>query len=125
MISLGGSVEVCILLTGAEQHARIDGADAGGAFRIGIRLGNPLTQGIIVEDISLHASRPGALAQAGQLAICPGSGLVVVTGRTAHGVIGDAGTAEAGQLVVRITEGSGHRGAGDRAGSIVIRLHAG
>ena len=61
----------------------------------------------------------------GQPALAPGGSLTIVTGGTAHGVVGN-GAAEAGQLIRTVTEGSGNRGAaGGRIQGVSIGLDAG
>ena len=62
----------------------------------------------------------------GQLALAPCGGHAVIAGGTAHGVVGNAAAAEAGQLVCRITEGSGSiAAAGGGVQGIVVGLNAG
>lgn len=59
-------------------------------------------------------------AELGQLALAPCGGHAVVTGGTAHGVVGNAAAAEAGQLVRTVAKGSGNRSAaGDVLGVVI------
>ena len=78
------------LLIGADQPATVEVVLT---FREGKGLGHPLTQGVVAEAISLYASCSIAAGQLGELAPGPGSGQVVVTGGTTHGVVGDGSAA--------------------------------
>ena len=61
----------------------------------------------------------------GQLALAPCGGHAVITGGTAHGVVGNAAAAEAGQLVRTVAKGSGGIAAAGGALGIVVGLDTG
>ena len=103
-----------LLAAGGELTA-YNRVQAGDAFQIGIGLGNPLAISIIAVGIAFRTVRQRASVQPGQPALAPCGGHAVITGGTAHGVVGNAAAAEAGQLLIGVTEGGSHRCAGGRA----------
>ena len=112
------------LLVGTEQLAHNDGVHAGGACQIGIRLSHSLAVGIIGEVIGLRTGFQRTLRQSGKLSPGPGGGLAIVSGGTAHGIVGDGGAAVFGQLVIDIVVGGSFRRAGNIPGGVAIRLYA-
>ena len=85
----------------------LHGIQTVGAFQEGISLGNPLTETVIAVGVVRGATSQGAAGQPGQLAFAPCGGHAVITGGAAHGVVGNAAAAKAGQLVRTVAKGSG------------------
>ena len=91
------------------------------ACQIRVGLCYPLAETVVGVGMAL-----GAAGQPGQLTLAPCGGHAVITGGTAHGVVGNAAAAEAGQLVRTVAKGSGSiAAAGGGVQGIVVGLNAG
>ena len=91
------------------------------ACQIRVGLCYPLAETVVGVGMAL-----GAAGQPGQLTLAPCGGHAVIAGRTAHGVVGNAAAAEAGQLVRTVAKGSGSiAAAGGGVQGIVVGLNAG
>ena len=100
-------VVIVILLVVSGNITGLCRAYPRSACEIGIGLCYPLAEGIVSVGVVRSAAGQGAAGQPGQLALAPGGGHAIVSGRTAHGVVGNAAAAEAGQLVRTVAKGSG------------------
>ena len=119
-------VVIVILLVVSGDITGLHGVQPGGACQIRIGLCYPLAEGIVSVGVVRSAAGKGAAGQPGQLAFAPCGGHAVVTGGTAHGVVGNAAAAEAGQLVRTVAKGSGGiAAAGGGVQGIVVGLDAG
>ena len=83
-------VVVIIFLAVVNDLAGLHRIQTVGAFQEGISLGNPLAETVIAVGVVRGATSQGAAGQPGQLALAPCGGHAVVTGGTAHGVVGNA-----------------------------------
>ena len=98
---------VVILLVVSGDITGLCRAYPGSTCQIGIGLGYSLAESVVSVGVVRSAAGQGAAGQPGQLALVPGGGHAVITGGTAHGVVGNGGTTKAGQLVRTVAKGSG------------------
>lgn len=68
----------------------LHGVQPGGACQIGIVLGYPLAESIVSVSVVGSAAGQSTAGQPGQLALAPCGGHAIVSGGTAHGVVGNA-----------------------------------
>ena len=114
---------IVILLVVSGDITGLCRAYPGSTCQIGIGLCYPLAESIVSVGVVRSAAGQSTAGQPGQLAL--GCGHAVIAGGTAHGVVGNAAAAKAGQLVRTVAKGSGNRSAGNGAGGIVVGFDTG
>ena len=85
-------VVIVILLVVGRNLAGLHGVQPGGACQIRVGLCYPLAESVIAVSVVRGAAGQGTAGQPGQLTLAPCGGHAVITGGTAHGVVGNAAT---------------------------------
>ena len=81
---------IVILLVVSGDITGLCRAYPGSTCQIGIGLCYPLAESIVSVGVVRSAAGQSTAGQPGQLALAPGCGHAIVSGRTAHGVVGNA-----------------------------------
>ena len=84
---------IVILLVVSGDITGLCRAYPGSTCQIGIGLCYPLAESIVSVGVVRSAAGQSTAGQPGQLALAPGCGHAIVSGGTAHGVVGDAAAA--------------------------------
>ena len=86
-------VVIVILLVVSGDITGLCRAYPGSTCQIGIGLCYPLAESIVSVGVVRSAAGQSTAGQPGQLAFAPCGGHAIVSGRTAHGVVGNAAAA--------------------------------